>query len=52
MREDRQIHVYGVRMSEPKTASTGAEHEFTIVIPVFNMANTIGQCLESITALD
>jgi GT2 family glycosyltransferase len=52
MREDRQIHVYGVGMSEPKTASTGAEHEFTIVIPVFNMANTIGQCLESITALD
>ena len=39
-------------MSEPKTASIMPEHDFTIVIPVFNMADTIGRCLESITALD
>jgi GT2 family glycosyltransferase len=39
-------------MSVPKTAGTSAEHDFTVVIPVFNMSDTIGRCLESITALD
>src|SRR5215467_15132370 len=45
-------HFYGAGMSEPKMASTSAEHDFTVVIPVFNMSDTIGRCLESITALD